>query len=240
MRKLVEAKFNEYKENIPQNHDFKFWLAKSNLWGWVYSIFTVQGQVISKPCIVDMIDGTLRGEVPISCYSFVSGYKEIVADMKEEAAMQSNPSLKLFKRWAQMLGADEHRRSNPVVYEIGLIPCHFNSIDEELTLAFKKYSSSNLDPLEAATVLCLDIIKVYPYDEETIDMALITFMYCLTLLGYPIPELYIGEEEFNKLITPYMSDSKTYGDFYSMLLKSIYNRLDSVVIFEKQALGQEQ
>ena len=239
MRDLVEAKFKEYKENIPQNHDFRFWFAKSNLWGWIYSCFIAQGQNISKPCVVDLLDGTLRDEAPLSCYSFVQAFKEISKDMQEEVSMQASPSSNLYKRWARMLGCEEYRRTNPVVYEFGLIPCHFNAINEELDDAFKRYKLSKQDSLEAAVILFLDLIKIYPFEDESVDMAFIMLMYCLYVLGYPIPELGLKEGEFNSLVTLYMSESESYEEFYNQFLKSLYNRLDSVVLFEKQALEQE-
>ena len=158
MLSLVETKQKEFKENFPKNLEFKSWFSKSNLWGWIYSAFVVQGQVISKPAIVDLVEGTLRDTVPLSCYSFVSAFKSIYADMLEENMMQSSPSTKLYLRWASLLGCEEFRKNNPVVYELGLIPCHFYSINQELDYAFKRYATSELNPLEAATILFLDLI----------------------------------------------------------------------------------
>jgi len=239
MRELIKTKFIEYRVNFPQDQEFKACLLRSNLGGWLYSMFLVQDQKVLKDHIADLLDGKLIDDVPLSCYGFVASYKEIVADMQEEILMQTDPSLKLFKRWAGMMGLSEYRQSNPVVYELGFIPCHFRTIDEELEIAFKKFGAEKENRLNASFILCLDIIKVYPYDEETIDMALLVLMYCLLLLGYPVPELYIGQEEFNKLITPYLSDGKDPTEFITMIERSLYNRLDALVMFEEQILGKE-
>lgn len=239
MQEKIETKLKEYKDNFPKNQSFKTWLSKSNLWSWIYSVFRVQGQKVSKPCIVDLLEGTLRDEAPLSCYSFVQSFKEVTKDMGEESLMQSSPSVKLYKRWAEMMSCRAYRKSNPVVFEFGLIPCHFNTIDEELEKAFKKFALSKNLWIEKCVVLFLDLIKIYPYEEESIDMAMIMLMYCLICKGCPIPELSVSQEEFNSLIAPYMDEKEDFTAFLNMFEKCIYNRLDAVVIFEKQALEQE-
>ncbi|MCQ2552411.1 MAG: hypothetical protein MJ148_03570 [Clostridia bacterium] len=234
MLKQIEAKLNEVKTNLPDNAQFKEWLLNSNLWSWIYSCFLAQGQNVSKPCIVDMTEGKLRDEAPLSCYTFVLAVKDIYMDMQNDISMLSDPSLKLFKRWAKLFGCEDYRQSNPVIFEYGFVPCHFRMIDEELDEAFRKYASSREDGIKASADLFLDIIKAFPYDEETVDMAFVVLMYCLLEHGYPLPELGLTERDFNAMISECMKE-KDYSNFYSLLGRNIYNRLDAILLIEKQA-----
>lgn len=240
MRQLIEAKLKEYQEKFPNNSEFKTWYTKSNLWAWTHAAFKLKGQNVSKPYIVDLLEGTLREDVPLSSYSFVMAFKDIYMDMQEELSMQSNPSLKLYLRWAEMLGLGEIRKSNPVVFDFGLIPCHFNSIKDELDGAFKRFYSAKVEPIEATCILFLDLIKIYPYIDASIDMAMITMMYCLLGLGYPIPQLNITYEDFKKLLAPYMCERPQHAEFYEMFQKSMLERLESIIALEDKVLEQEQ
>lgn len=239
MEQEIFQKLNELKAINLENAEFKQWLGNSNMWGWLYSQFKIQGQAISKPAVVDLLAGTIREDVPLSCYGFVQGFREMHKDMQSDIAMNTSPNTKQFKRWAGMLCPDANpRKTNPVVFEYGLIPCHFNSIDSELDAAFKKYTMSKLPGITSACILFLDVIKVYPFDEETIDMAMSVLLYCIESMGIPVPELSVGEEEFGKMISLYM-DHEDYLPFTQMLQRCIYNRLDAVIMLAKQAKENE-
>lgn len=239
MESEIFQKLDELKAMDPQNPEFKQWLKNSNLWGWLYSQFKVQGQAISKPAVVDLLAGNIREDVPLSCYGFVQGFKDMHKDMQSDIAMNTSPNPKQFRRWTQMLCPEaEQRKTNPVVFEYGLIPCHFNSIDSELDAAFKKYNTSKLSDITAACVLFLDIIRIYPFDDETVDMAMSALLYCLEGMGIPLPELSVGEDEFGRLISAYM-DHGDHLPFTDMLQRCIYNRIDAVLMLAKQAREQE-
>jgi len=238
MEEKIKAKLNEIRQNFPSNVQFKQWLLTSNLWNWIYSSFKCQGQNVTKSMVVDLVDGKLIDDIPLNCYSFVQGLKDVYKDMQAEINMQSDINLKLFVRWGELLGISTKRKSNPVVYEYGIIPCHFNSIDEELALAFKKYSLSSRTIADAAD-LFLSVIRIYPYDEDSIDMAFVAISYVLMLCGYPLPELLISEGEFENMIKEYMNDNNCAA-VYSLFERCVYNRLDTVLMLEKQAKEQEK
>lgn len=239
MQQNINEKLRQLSELKPENSEFRQWLADSNLWSWLYSQFRIQGQNISKAAVVDLVNGTIREDVPLSCYGFVQGFKEMHTDMKSDLDMGITPNLKQFKRWAALACPDaKWRRNNPVVFEYALIPCHFNSIDDELEAAFRQYVTSRLPGTVAAAKLFLDIVKVFPIEEESVDMAMAVLLYCIESMGLPVPELSVTEEEFGKMISVYM-DHEDYLPFADMLQRSLYNRLDAVVMIARQVKENE-
>jgi hypothetical protein len=238
MEQEIKSKQEELANLKTDSRELRKWVEDSNLWSWVYTVFRINGQKLSKPAVVDMLKGSIREDVPLSCYSYVQRYKQMHSDMFGELSMQSTPTLKLFKRWTEILiGSCEFRKENPVVYEIGLIPCHFNEIEEQLNEAFKTFASSGGGPVQAAK-LFLQIVKTYPFEEDTIDMAGAVLMYCIEAASLPVPELSVNEEEFYRLLMPYMNNGDAVP-FTDMLLRCLYNRLDTVILVSKQAIENE-
>ncbi len=235
---MIKSKREELAGLKNDNRELRKWVEDSNLWSWVYTMFRINGQKLSKPAVVDMLQGSIREDVPLSCYGYAQRYKQMHLDMFGDLSMQSTPSLKLFKRWTEILtGSCEFRSNNPVIYEIGLIPCHFNEIEKQLEEVFKAYASSAGTPGQAAR-LFLQIVKIYPFREDTIDMAGAVLMYCIEAAGFPVPELPVNEEEFYRLLTPYM-DHDDDAPFTDMFLRSLYNRLDAIILVTKQAIENE-
>ena len=240
MEQEISSKLDELRKLLPENREFRVWLSESNLWSWLYSGFRIQGQAVSKSAVVDMYNGVIREDVPLSNYSFVQKYRALYLDMQTELSMRSAPDIKLFRRWLDMLYEGVvYRKNNPVVFEFGLIPCHFSSIEEELEKAFRAFVQSDKDPVEASAMLFLDIVKIYPFEEESIDAAMTVLLYCLEGFGFPIPELSVNEEEFGNLMRAYM-DKGNAEPFCSMLERSVYNRLDAVIMLAKHTKENEE
>lgn len=235
MEQQISAKLNELKALAPENREYKTWLAESNLWGWLYTDYKLQGQKISRAAVVDMFNGIIREDIPLANYAFAQKLKTLYSDMQAELTMRSAPSIKLFKRWMKILYGDiPYRKSNPVVFEYGLIPCHFQSIEEELDRVIKEYVQSDGSPIDDIALLFLNILKIYPYEEESVDAAMVMALYCLEGLAFPIPELAVSEEEFGELVTAYMDKGRCEA-FCDMFKRCVYNRLDAVLLVAKQA-----
>ena len=235
MEQQIRAKYNELKAIAPAGKEFRTWLSESNLWGWLYTDYIIQGQKVSRAAVADMCSGVIRGDVPLANYAFAERCKTLHSDMQADISMHSAPSLKLFKRWMNILFDDiSYRKTNPVVYEYGLIPCHFHSIDEELDRVFREYIKSEADPVDALAMLFLNVLKVYPYEEESVDAAMAVMLYCFETMEIPVPEFSANEEEFGTLVKDYMDKGQS-KPFRDMFKRSVYNRLDAVVNLAKQA-----
>ena len=52
--------------------------------------------------------------------------------------------------------------------------------------------------------------------------------------GDPVPELSVGDIEYNKMLAKY-ADDLDRSEFVSMLSRSVYNRLDTVLNLARQA-----
>jgi len=239
MEQQIKSKIKELNSLSISGSEFKQWLSESSLWNWVYSDFRITGQSVSKAAVADLCKGIIREDVPLSNYGYVQSCKELYLDMQSDLSMGALPDLKLFMRWMDMItdGAD-FRKSNPVVFEYGLIPCHFNEIKTELTEAFKRCFNSSESPITSLGKLFLDIVKIYPYDENSVDAAMVVLLYCLMRLKLPFPELSVSEGEFGELMKAYM-DKGDSTPFIDMLYRCIYNRLDAVVMIAKQAKENE-
>lgn len=239
MEQQINAKLNELKALAPENREYKTWLAESNLWGWLYTDYKIQGQKVSRAAVVDMFNGVIREDIPLANYDFAQRCKALYSDMQEDLSMRSAPNQKMLKRWMNILFGDiRFRKCNPVIFEFGLIPCHYQFIEEELDNVIKEYVQCGGDQIEAVAMLFLKILRIYPYEEESVGAAMVMALYCLEGLGLPIPEIPLSEEEFCELITAYMDKGQSQP-FCDMFKRCVFNRLDAVLMLAKQAKENE-
>ena len=244
MYKQILEKKAEFVSLLPDDQEFFDWLDQSNLWCWIYSVFKITGQPISKSTIVPMLSGEIRDDIPLSLYAFAKDLRDIYADMKSFISMQADLDKKMLNRWAEMIfetdreapAGKPYRLKNPVVREWDLIPLHFRSIDEELDVPIKKAARIKdfQDPLSAVSWLHLEIDRMYPYGENTVTAAFLAVLYRLMQLGIPMPQLQMEPDEYNRAVAKYVNRSDISG-FNNTLMRSIYSRLDNICSMIRQA-----
>ena len=244
MYEMIRQKKAQLAEVMPSNPEFKGWLEQSDLWCWLYSMFRISDQRLSKSSVVALLAGELRDDVPLSAYAFVKSYKDVYYDMKSYLAMGADLDIKMLDRWAGMiLGKSSsypaetlYRQNNPIIYEWELIPAHFREIKERLSEILRTAAGIKdpADPLDKASYVHLEIDRLYPYGEDTVFISCAALMYLIMQLGLPVPELPIGDIEYNRMIAKYAEDLDR-SDFLGMLSRSVFNRLDAVVNLARQA-----
>ena len=244
MYEMIRQKKAQLTEAMPSNPEFKNWIEQSDLWCWLYSMFRITGQRLSKNSVVALLAGELRDDVPLSAYAFVKNYKDVYYDMKSCLAMGADLDLRMLDRWAGMLldkpssdpAATLYRQNNPIIYEWELIPAHFREIKDRLSSILRTASQIKdpADPLDKASYVHLEIDRLYPYGEDTAFVSGAALMYLILQLGLPVPELSVGDIEYNKMIAKY-ADDLDRSEFVSMLSRSVYNRLDAVLNLARQA-----
>ena len=244
MYDMILQKKKELQGCMPDNPEFHTWLEESDIWCWAYSLLRVQGQRISKDIVVATQAAELRDDIPLSLYAFVGSCKSVYFDMKTSIAMGDRLDLKMLNRWAGMLldksSAEPektlYRTNNPVIYEWELIPVHFRELRDELSAVLRTAAQAKdmEDPLDAAAYAHLEIDRLYPYGEDTVAVSFAALVYMLLKLGLPVPELSVGDIEYNKMIAKYAED-RSRSDFKGMLERSVFNRVDAVLGLAKQA-----
>ena len=241
-KKILEKKA-EFASVLPDDQEFFDWLDQSNLWCWLYSVFKLTGQPVSKNTVVSMISGEIMEDVPLSLYAFAKDLRDVYADMKSYISMQADLDKKMLNRWMGMFPLTDsdapagkpYRLKNPIVREWELIPPHFRSIDEELDAPIKKAArgSDFQDPLSAVSWLHLEIDRIYPYGENTVTASFLAVLYRLLQLRIPMPEIMMEPDEYNRAVAKYVNSSDISA-FNDALMNSIYARLDSICSLIKQ------
>ena len=250
MQKLIEQKLQELKANFPENPEFRSWLSKSDIWGWIHGSFRIEGRPVDRSAAVDLVEGRIREEMPLSSYAFVQNYQSVYADMKACIYMQTSLTPELICRWAKMLQGlsedtpdeDLYRKNRAIVYEWELIPVEEDKVRSGVKSLVKQYNRSlenpDMDPLERASIFHLQLLKLYPFGEETLTAALAVLMFSLLQQELPIPELTVDDRAYNTLVADFV-DSGSAEPFTRMLERSVYNRLETVVSLAKQAKENE-
>ncbi len=247
MIELIDSKLKELKDNFPSHPEFRNWMQQSDQWSWIYSILRIRGEKVHKTAVVKMIQGSLSDEIPLYAYSLAERFKKVYQDMVGYISMSTDLELRMVCRWAKMLlGMDLSesddsifRKSRGVVYEWDLIPEPEEMVPDIFKELIKKYNYADRtpDPLERAVRLHLDMNRLYPFGEETTFISMTVLMFSLLEMGYPLPQLSVGDREYNTLMTQYIENGDTWP-FLDMLERSVYNRIEAALSLAKQAEGR--
>ena len=227
----LDAKIAEYRSLGIEDPRLKNWIRESSLWYWLYGTLRIRGAGIGKEQILSILDGQLSEDLPLDLYSFVLGYASMYADMQLSGQMEPDPDIRLLARWGTMLGHElSMRDTNPVLYHWGFVPCHFREVTNELRRVMREYSAGagKRHFIDRAAALHLGVIKVYPFKEETLDMAGALLLYSFICAGLPAPDLGVSREEYDKLVKRYTADGDASA-FCGMLADSLSKRLDQVI-----------
>ena len=249
MYDMIREKKAQLDACMPSNPEFRTWMEQSDLWCWLYSMFRISGERMPKNDVVAMAAGDLKENVPLSAYAAAKNYKDVYSDMKTCIMMGQDLDIKMLNRWAGMLlgkPSDDlqnglYRQNNPIIYEWELIPVHFHEIKDVLSeiLHTAARVKEPKDPLDKASYVHLELDRLYPYGEDTAKVSGAALMYMIMQLGLPLPELSVGDIEYNRMVAKYVDDLDR-EPFCSMLSRSVFNRLDAVLDLAKQAAESEQ
>lgn len=244
MYQKIAERLTELQNGMPENPQFAEWIEQSNMWSWVYSMFRISAVSISRSCVVDMLAGNVRENVSLRAHAFAQDCRRIYGEMRNFCDKKKPVDIGMIEHWAAVFAnsgkdirsEDLYRTNNPIIYEWGIIPEHFSSLQVDLEIMLKWYSldTDPANPIRDAVRLHLELNKMYPFGANTFFVSMALLMYSLMLLGIPLPELEADDVIYNHLMTDYISDGNE-GPFLEMLEKSILNRLDSIIDLEKQA-----
>lgn len=243
MYKQLKEKLNEQQKLLPEHPEFRTWLTQSDLWNWIYTAFKIKGEPLSKTVVVDMLDGRIREDINLGSYAFAQAAQNVYKDMKNYIQMQTTLEPEMIYRWAKMLlGKDIKdedevvlRENDPLVYEWELISPSASTIKDKLKNIVKNYvQEERSNVFERICKLHLEINRLYPFGENTALISMAVLMFALLENSYYMPELPLDDREYNRLVAKYFDDGNM-DDFYSMLCRSEFNRLESIVVLSKEA-----
>lgn len=244
MYQQLEEKLKEQQALFPKHPEFRTWLSQSDLWNWIYSAFRIKGEPLSKTVVVDMLNGKIREDIQLSSYAFAQATQNVYKDMKNYIQMQTTLEPEMIYRWAKMLmGIDLKenddlllRENEPLVYEWELITIDHNEIKEKLNQIVKEYNSSvkTGDVFACIAKLHLQLNRLYAFGENTALLSLAVLMFTLLEHDYFMPELPVDDREYNRIVAKYFDDD-SLEDFYSMLCRSEFNRLEAIINLSREA-----
>ena len=226
---MIAEKFITISHCKPFPTEIQKYLKESCVAEWIWSSLRIEGSLVRRQQVADMLQGELVKDVSLGEYAAVDRYWNLFPFIYNLLNMETELDLSVTKQLYDHLDPDNsgYRRSNPILRQWDYNPPHFKDVEEKMQELFHWYGNASYpgNPLMKGVVLHNRLLEIYPFGDDSGMMARLTLLYHLMDNGlYPFV-LTISETEYNKAMIKYLKDRDS-SSLYHAVEKGVYNRLE--------------
>ncbi|MBQ6949346.1 MAG: hypothetical protein IJN41_06630 [Firmicutes bacterium] len=231
---LVESR-KPYGERLIQ------FLKETDQVDWIFSCLRLGGSVLTKESVRKILQGELVTDVALADHLKLHRYVEAMKRLEGMKEMQYDllSSSGMKKLYEALYDEEPHyRRRDPVLPQWDHLPPHFTELEEQMSLLYSEVDEwkegaelsdgSRSNPLLQACYLHMRLLEVYPFGEETEDLARFALLYEMNCAGYPVTVISMSEQEYNICVMNFLRT----GDirpFYRVMERAVYNKLEVIL-----------
>ena len=233
-RALVESR-------RPFGERLETFLKETDQVDWIFSCLRLGGSVLTRESVRKILQGELVTDVALSDHLKLHNYVEAMKRLEGMREMQYDLlSTSGMKKLYQAVYDEEpqYRRRDPVIHQWDHLPPHFTELEEQMNLLYSQVDDwkegaelsdgSRSNPLLQACYLHMRLLEVYPFGEETEDLARFALLYEMLCAGFPVTVISMSEQEYNICVMDFLRT----GDirpFYKAMERAVYNKLEVIL-----------
>ena len=233
-RALVESR-------RPFGERLETFLKETDQVDWIFSCLRLGGSVLTRESVRKILQGELVTDVALSDHLKLHNYVEAMKRLEGMREMQYDLlSTSGMKKLYQAVYDEEpqYRRRDPVIHQWDHLPPHFTELEEQMSLLYSQVDDwkegaelsdgSRSNPLLQACYLHMRLLEVYPFGEETEDLARFALLYEMLCAGFPVTVISMSEQEYNICVMDFLRT----GDirpFYKAMERAVYNKLEVIL-----------
>ena len=233
-RALVESR-RPFGERLEQ------FLKETDQVDWIFSCLRLEGSALTRESVRKILQGELVTDVALSDHLKLHNYVEAMKRLTGMREMQydllsASGMTKLYQAVYDI--EPQYRRRDPVIHQWDHLPPHFTELEEQMSLLYSQVDDwkegaelsdgSRSNPLLQACYLHMRLLEVYPYGEETEDLARFALLYEMLCAGFPVTVISMSEQEYNICVMDFLRT----GDirpFYKAMERAVYNKLEVIL-----------
>ena len=237
----IQRKLELAESRKPYGERLEKFIRETDQVDWIFSCLRLGGSALTRESVQAILRGELVTEGALAdhqkLHDYVDAMKRLVGMREMQYDLLSASGMK--KLYRTVFGEEPmYRRRDPVLHQWDYLPPHFTELEEQMTLLYSQVDDwkdgaelsdgSRSNPLLQACCLHMRLLEVYPFGEETEDLARFALLYEMTRAGFPVTVISMSEQEYNICIMEYL---KT-GDirpFYRAMERAVYNKLEVIL-----------
>ncbi len=237
MLKEIRKKRASIMANTPLEPEVKKVIKRINLEDMAFSALRLSGSALTREDVQNMLDGNVSKETTIIDNLTIDRYQRLQEEMNDMLEMGNSLNLRTINRLYAVISGQEpaeisYRQNNPVIYELAYNPPSAQSVGQLMEEFSKKVNSpkeeAESNELLKAVEIHNRIIEIWPFDNQTTELARVCLYYYLMSEGYPVFTFNFSEKEYQTAIMAYMVNEDILP-FYSGIERSLYNKLEQVL-----------
>jgi len=237
----IQRKLTLVQSRKPYEDRLTRFLKETDQTDWIFSCLRLSGSALTRESVQKILKGELVTDVALADHLKLHNYVDAMKRLDGMREMQYDLlSHSGMKKLYQAVYDEEpqYRRRDPVLHQWDHLPPHFTELEEQMSLLYSQVDDwkdgaelsdgSRSNPLLQACCLHMRLLEVYPFGEETEDLARFALLYEMTRAGFPVTVISMSEQEYNICIMDYL---KT-GDirpFYRAMERAVYNKLEVIL-----------
>ena len=237
----IQRKLNVLESRKPYNAHAEAFLQESDRVDWIFSCLRLSGSILTKESIQKILRGELVTDVALNdhlkLHSYVEAMKRLSGMKEMHYDLLSHSGIRAL--YQAVYDQDpEYRRRDPVLHQWDYLPPHFTELDEQMMLLYSQVEEwhdgallsdgTRSNPLYQACYLHMRLLEVYPFGEETSDLAHFAMLYNMMCAGLPVAVISMSEQEYNHCVMDFLRT----GDirpFYRSMERAVYNKLEVIL-----------
>ena len=237
----IQRKLALAESRKPYEEQLTHFLKETDQIDWIFSCLRLRGSALTRESVQKILRGELVTDVALTDHMKLHQYVDAMKRLEGMREMQydllsSSGIRKLYQ--AVYDEEPQYRRRDPVIHQWDYLPPHFTELDEQMNLLYSQVDAwkdgaelsdgSRSNPLLQACYLHMRLLEVYPFGEETEDLARFALLYEMTCSGFPVTVISMSEQEYNICIMDFFRT----GDirpFYKVMERAVYNKLEVIL-----------
>lgn len=176
-----------------------------------------------------ILDGELPGNVPVGDYVFLQNFSDVVKLVYQYLEMGNSIDKYLLLKGYRILSENPegtYRKNNPVLYSFNHVPPHRAEVETLLTDAIKRVNSDKAgdDVIVRAIYIHNSIIDIYPFDEYSAELAVLSLNYILMSDGFMPISMPTKKEDYCDMVASCLKGKKQ-EIFYGFIYESVRDKM---------------
>ncbi|MDD4565119.1 MAG: Fic family protein [Eubacteriales bacterium] len=217
----------------PYTDEVMRFINEINQVDWIYTSMRLDGNNITRDNVQRIVKGEFVVDVKVNDHTAITNYQEAIKYIYNIAGMKAELDEKELFHFYKILantGAQEYRRTNPVLVSLDYNPPHPSEIEEQMEILFQWMRENDFqnNPILKAAYLHNKIVEIYPYESYSEAIARMAMYSELIKNGYPPVLLNLSESEYYAAIRSYLKKEEIQP-MYDTLERAVYNKLEVMI-----------